>query len=235
MRNLFASVGLATPEEQSKKAGALSRAYRTFLSFAQGTLEKTKAGMRDPSGYGREWKSAIERGDIPFDPVGGLVSTGAKAVGKSVVSRWKDVLSTALRKRDYVAGLRKNIAGTFGQGRKGLPKLRSSEEAMTFGADWAGDQRIADLLRAARKETDAEWKQLYNAGRKNEALKVGQEGQLYTEALETIEGKMKPSFLKDFGYEGYEQLPTKGTELEELFRTAKEDIRKGMIEAFSGK
>lgn len=211
--------------------------YSAALQFGKATPE----GVERAAGYSSSWREALSKGDIPFDPAGGLVSTGARAVGKGVVGRWKDVLSKAIEKKQLVKDLRRRIGQTFGEGRQGLPILKSTEEALTFGADWAGDQRIANLLKKAIKETDVEWQNLRQAGKRQAALEVGQEGALYRETLGAVEGTMPETFLTRFGYEGYKMgaKPTQEAalreELKQIFGTAKEDIRQGMIKAFSRK
>lgn len=186
-----------------------------------------------PAEYSRK---ADPRGSIYAAPrtlditgMGGIKGAGG------VITRYKDLLRTAFTKSKIVKDARTQIARSWGQGRKDLPIFRSSEEALTFGADRAGDRRFVKLLRDAATETDVEWKALRKQGKIQEALEVGQEGALNREAAEAIEGKVAPSLMEHFGYKGYVgQGKGVETTAEGLYSKVQDIFRTELIKGLKG-
>lgn len=222
MPNFYPAVGLATPEEQEKRAGALSRTYRTFMRKAAGDIEPAfdiiGAGL-GPLGAGMRI--------FPFLSAGLRGAKGVAGFGTK---------TARLGPIGGIEGVRQWLSKTWGTARKGLPKFRSTEDAMVFGADYAGDQRMADLLREAAGEVKEVLRKTPK-GTQEYANKAF-ESQFYREALETVEGKIEPKWLEQIGYEGYVPTPTPQkalqAETKSLFEGAKEDVREIMIKAFKG-
>lgn len=216
MPKLLAPIDLASPQEQAKRIKDIGKVYRETVRKVSSDVPFALDFPGNPLGLGLSILPALTLGAREV----GMAAKGGRVLEKNL------------------GRIRNAISSAWGLGKKGLPKFRSTEEALVFGADWAGDQRIANLLRSALGQVDEEFAILAKGGRQTfqKRMESAVEGQFLREALETVEGKTAPHWLESLGYKGYAQTPTPSVSLEKetkaLFKEAQEDLRQIQMSAF---